>query len=328
LEQARALLDFLAASCTGGDPAYQALLTRELDILRQCNDSYLFHEHLEDVNEPMFFHEFVEQASRHQLRYLAEPYLREMVAVNIDPKVNEVLQKLGANIVHFEQYLDFLRNRTFDQMRHFRVTSLLKRRNSAGTISDDIPWEFTRGGQSVGVSNPIHKATLWCLEQAGLPGLWCGDLVQRAIEAMTDCNAMRPLAVTVEGEVRDLVLQLHVQGLLELSINPPRFVSEISERPIASSLARRQSAAGQVVTNLRHEQVKLEPLDRELIRRLDGCHNRTELVEFLGDALRTGEMTISNTAGPLPPDEQTSALLGGILEHGLNSLAGQGLLQE
>src|SRR5262249_22506625 len=139
---------------------YHALLSRELNLLRQCNDSYVFHEHLEEINEPLFFHEFIERAERERLRYLAEPHLSEMVAVDAPPEIAAVLGKTGPNIIQFEQYLDFLKNRTFrrtllchagqvpdreirpERLLRFGVASPLKRRGAGQTLDSPEPWEF------------------------------------------------------------------------------------------------------------------------------------------------------------------------------------------
>ena len=63
VQQAAALLDFLASSVTAKEGPYGQLLDQELELLRRVSGSYLFHEHLEDTNEPVYFHRFVEQAA-------------------------------------------------------------------------------------------------------------------------------------------------------------------------------------------------------------------------------------------------------------------------
>ena len=199
LEQARALLDFLSQATSGSDAAYHAFLSRELNILRQCPDAYVFHEHLEKVNEPLFFHEFIERAAAHGLRYLAEPHLWEMVPVNDPPHVAEVLGRLGTNIIHFEQYLDFLRNRTFrrtllchehdvpdrdigpERLHEFWASSPLRRRGSGGAFTGADEWEFAvAGGISAKVSAPVHKAVLVALEGVWPSGLNCDRLAAEA----------------------------------------------------------------------------------------------------------------------------------------------------
>jgi hypothetical protein len=54
VRQARSLLDFLAQSATSGSP-YSAVLKAELESIRTKDDAYLFHDHLEQVNDAFYF---------------------------------------------------------------------------------------------------------------------------------------------------------------------------------------------------------------------------------------------------------------------------------
>ena len=58
VQQARALLDFLGEYVPTENSPYGLLLKQELAELRKHGDWYLAHEHLEGVNEPVYFHEF------------------------------------------------------------------------------------------------------------------------------------------------------------------------------------------------------------------------------------------------------------------------------
>ena len=63
VQQARALLDFLAQNVPVENNPYGILLKNELSDLSKRGDWYIAHEHLEGVNEPVYFHEFAERAS-------------------------------------------------------------------------------------------------------------------------------------------------------------------------------------------------------------------------------------------------------------------------
>ncbi|HLJ09755.1 MAG TPA: methyltransferase regulatory domain-containing protein [Planctomycetaceae bacterium] len=345
LEQARALLDFLFQASSGVDATYHALLSRELNILRKCNDSYVFHEHLEEINEPLFFHEFAERAAAHGLRYLAEPHVSEMVAVNVPSDVSQVLARLGANIIHFEQYLDFLRNRTFrrtllcherqvprreigpDRLRDFWLASPLSRKGAGAELAGPDEWEFAGAGQrSVKVSSPVHKAALTCLERIWPASLKCDALAQAAKDLLETAGSTSRDMNSDLAQIEGLALPLYLQHLLEVSSAPARFARRVGPFPRASGLARLQAGEGTIVTNLRHERVKLSPLDRELVRQLDGSRDRDSLRELLDTSLLGGELTIRNESGLLPPEQRTPELLSTVLEHSLASIARQALL--
>ncbi|HEX2758243.1 MAG TPA: hypothetical protein VHP60_07070, partial [Thermoanaerobaculia bacterium] len=83
------------------------------------------------------------------------------------------------------------------------------------------------------------------------------------------------------------LLGSHGANVTQLRSTPCPFVTEISERPRASALARLQARAITGVTNLRHENVLLEdPLVRTFLGLLDGTRDRTAIASEMAAALR------------------------------------------
>jgi SAM-dependent methyltransferase len=115
VRQARNLLEFLSRSVGDTEGAYGLLLKAELELLKDLPDSYLFHEHLEGFNEPLYFYQFVERAKAKGLRYLGEAEVSTMAPDNFPKEVASVIKALSPDVIHLEQYLDFVRNRTFRQ---------------------------------------------------------------------------------------------------------------------------------------------------------------------------------------------------------------------
>jgi SAM-dependent methyltransferase len=113
--RARQLLKLLSTTVQPQRGPYDQLLEAELQLLRRTSDSYLFHEHLEEVNEPCYFHDFMVQATAAGLQFLAESDLGTMLLNDFPPEVGSALRTMGADIIHLEQLGDFLRNRTFRQ---------------------------------------------------------------------------------------------------------------------------------------------------------------------------------------------------------------------
>lgn len=120
---ARALLDFLSESAPAGQSAYGAMLRGVADAARALPDSGVFHDHLADVNDPVYFHQFLERAAHKGLRYLGDAAVETMAAGSLPaagstagvfgPEVGEALRQLTDDAVSAEQYLDVLRNRAF-----------------------------------------------------------------------------------------------------------------------------------------------------------------------------------------------------------------------
>ena len=110
LNQARGLLTFLSNSVKSENNPYGMMLRSELESIVHSDDSYLLHEHLEDINEPVYFHTFAERASRAGLQYLGEADFGVMSVENFPEHIQGMLQSVSRDTVELEQYMDFLRN--------------------------------------------------------------------------------------------------------------------------------------------------------------------------------------------------------------------------
>src|SRR5690606_13245157 len=111
--QARALIDFLATHVPQDEGPYALLLKRELQVLKGTKGDYLFHEHLEEVNEPLYFHQRAAALARHGLAYLGDSDVHAMQLQQYAPTAAEALQKVASDLISMEQYMDFVRNRQF-----------------------------------------------------------------------------------------------------------------------------------------------------------------------------------------------------------------------
>ena len=76
-------------------------------------DYYILHEHLETVNVPMYFHEFAALAKASGLQFLAEAELGAMSMQGLSADIRNIVRQLSKDLVDCEQYVDFIRNRTF-----------------------------------------------------------------------------------------------------------------------------------------------------------------------------------------------------------------------
>lgn len=123
IAQARSLLKFLAESAESVGEAYPTLLREEAKLLDKQSDAYLFHEHLEADNEPLYFTEFVERANLAGLSYLAEAEFAMMLSDNFGKAAAGALAE--APLLRQEQYMDFLRARTFQAKHDDVVTNRL-----------------------------------------------------------------------------------------------------------------------------------------------------------------------------------------------------------
>lgn len=354
VEQARALLDFLIEAGPGNDPTYHQLLKRELEIVRNRADSYLFHEHLEAHNEPLFFHQFAERAAGHSLRYLSETQLSEMIPANYAPNVEETLQRLGSSLIHVEQYLDFLRNRTFrrtllchadlepnrelgeSQLAGMHISSTLQPVAHEPNLVLHTE-EVFRGasGLTASVSNPVLKAALVALHKCS-PGAIAFDelpsIANRELGATSGAGEfMVRDADNFASDRRNLgqlILELYTRDLVDLRAMPQRYTLTVAERPSVSSLVRQQADEAAWATNLRHEILPLNDLDRHLLRCLDGTNGIPELVARFAELVKEGELVVEHHGQDSSQIANNFELLETLITHGLNRLAQHAFIQE
>lgn len=344
VKHARNLLDFLSRSVADPQGAYGLLLRSEAEMIRNKADSYLFHDHMEEVNDPVYFHQFAERAEAQGLHFLGEADLQSLVAGSFPPEVENVLRAMSADRIRMEQYKDFLTNRTFRQtlltvrpvvpqlalrqelLQSLWVASPAKPESAAPDVAAAAVERFVNGGTVLHASVPFVKAAMMVLVEA-----WPGyvPFARLQAEARKRCGT----AESADGDAEELgqfllsTFASAANRLVELHLQPPAFALTVAERPRAAALARHQAEAGRrVVTSLRHGNVALDDFDRTLLTQLDGQTERSALIARMREAVERGDFTLEiDGQAPRSPAELTTALTE-VIERRLEHLAANALL--
>jgi methyltransferase-like protein/SAM-dependent methyltransferase len=348
--QARALLSFLVKSAPAGNGPYTLLLKEQLEMLEACSDAYLFHEHLEECNEPLYFTDFCERLTAAGLRYLGEAELGVMVpSTSFPPDVQAELSQVAPNQIEMEQYMDLLRNRSFRQTlivhdhvspryeirgEHifgFRVASSIQPPAGDEILTADVPEEFKgRHGLVLTTASPLVKAAARCLAEAwpgSIPfdGLLAAAWARLKAGPAPDRAAMDEEALEL---ARALLTAFATTGkpLVELSLCPPCFAAQVSERPVAGPLVRLQAKTSHQVTSLRHETVSVPDFDRHLLQLMDGSRDRRALLDGLLECQARGEIRITADEEPVTDPTRLAQILGETIDQQLPKLAREALL--
>lgn len=130
------------------------------------------------------------------------------------------------------------------------------------SIGDDGNFQVTSG-------DPVAVLAPWHVARAGRHGLPVGELIDLiANQVGSDC-ADRVLAWVRDG---------FLEGRLLVGTWKRPFAEELPDRPVGFVVARAQAAQpSSVVTNLRHEEVTLDDLERSLLVAMDGTRDRLGL---------------------------------------------------
>jgi SAM-dependent methyltransferase len=316
ISQARGLLRFLGEAAPTR-PIFSAILNETLEHQGKQADAVLFHDDLAEFNEPLLFVDFIERASRHRLKFLSEADFCDMGVWNPDSPAGRFLLKVGAeNVVVQQQYRDFLIFRKFRQTLLCREEASLVREpdpeslrslyvgaeTRPGTpdpdVASDEPVRFVvEKDRELTTPHPLSKAAF--LELGVIWPRWVrvSDLLSAARARVSAAGGR---LATVEDEARLLRFLLASYGadVIQLRSTACPFVTEISERPRASALARLQARTLTAVTSLKHHSVRLEdPLVRTFIELLDGTRDRTAIAREMAASLRETDPTATALAG-------------------------------
>jgi methyltransferase-like protein len=331
-DRAFELVRFLADAAGEGQDAHSVFLRTARDQFEEYKDrpSYLLHEYLEETNDPIYFKDMVERAGRHGLQYLteADPHLTEIG--NLPAGVAEGLLRYASDRIALEQYLDFVLNRTFrrtlfchaglrvertaapERLRHLYAASGAKPVSPEPDLSPGRSESFRgEGVKAFSTSHPLAKSVLVALAAA-----WPRAVAfQELLGSHGD-----------EEALADLLASLFWNGVVDLHLSPPLCTETVSLMPRASALARRQAAAGELVTSQRRRVLKLDdPIARFLLLHLDGRRERGSLVRLLEWEVREGRLDLSVDGKPVETEQRTM-VLEAILDQQLHKMAEHALL--
>lgn len=321
VKQARALLAFLVESTEGQNTPFANYVKQELDMLSKHSDAYLFHDHLEENNNPMFFYQFMEMARKHQLQFLSESNLASMITSNLPPKAAEALTKLTNDIHHRSQYTDFVTNRMFRQtilcrqgaglnrnidpsrIDSARFSGSFRPEEGAQDLSPEVESVFKcMNGRKLQTKHPALKALLQSLADAFPASLSIPEIAKEVEKKLSGLLVVGPQEqISITNIVRSNVMQMMVRGDIEVRFLPDRFVDQISERPMTSPLTRLQAKAAKSLTTQRHGMLNADPLTRFLIEKVDGKNTRQDIANYIGDMIKQGKLNMS-VQGETPKD--------------------------
>jgi hypothetical protein len=345
IKQAVALIRFLSDSqpVTEERAAYTAFLKKEMEQIAEHDAGHIYHDELASINQQLYFHQFARHAACHSLQFLAEADFFEMQDHIYPPAVVEALRGLATqSVILKEQYLDFLKCRSFRQTLLCHDDLAIERTPRAQILSDfyfasearptseklDLSsrnLEEFRGarGARMATDYPLGKAAMLHLGEIFPQPLHFGELVNAAQSRLRK-ETGRPDSVSREeiSVLEEILLATYAAGLIELRIQLPRCALHAGERPVASPVARLEVENGNIVSTLRHVSVTVkDPLSRRLLSLLDGTRDREALQAEMSDFWRSNIGGKVTEGAPAAPEELSLEL-----DRNLAKMARMGLL--
>lgn len=300
VQQARSILTFMANASSTLNQPLSHLYASQAKSLPEEADYYLYHEHLEELNQAFYFREFVAKARVAELEYLGEAW-HHTVIDNLPPEVQEGLQAISSDLIDLEQFVDFVRSRTF------RRTLLVHReaefdRTPEPSVVEPLYFTGMARPESSEPEVASEKAEKFLLDD-GTSATTNMAVLKAALvelfEGWPRAMAFRELLEGVYGRlhispdqhepIRALLAALLVRGyisqLVAVHCEPFRFTLSLSERPKASALARMLAPSTASLPSLRHRQVSLSDVDRLVLILADGTRTIDQIAAAAGQQL-------------------------------------------
>jgi SAM-dependent methyltransferase len=185
VQEVRSLIHYLSDALSDSDGLIGPVLASVQKLLADAEDGYIRHDFLEEVNEPTYFADFIMKANAHGLKFLANGELST-------PKKlpEEVMENILGEVedeIEVEQYLDFLRNRSYREtllchqekivsrtiyprrLSKLLVASHVQPDQGDFDITSTDTLEFAEPeGLRLSTSHPLTKAALTYLNSIGL----------------------------------------------------------------------------------------------------------------------------------------------------------------
>src|SRR3954451_2385372 len=295
VQEARTVLEFLGKGVPQENNPYGDLMRSEVDLLRGAPDYYILHEHLDELNEPIYFHEFIDRAQRHGLQYLADADITSMMGSRFPPQVGDMVRRIATDAIRQEQLMDFLTNRTFRQtllvhaeqpidrkitverLQGLWVSSTAQPQSAKPNLAEGAFENFcTPAGMCVNTAKAITKSALITLAACGPSAMQINDLMSSAFGRLNPFGAKQPGPQDFETLAGDL-MHGNAMGIVQLHAGASPFSVELGVRPQASRLARHQARNGPRITTLQHESIVVPEAIRALIPLLDGSRTVAEI---------------------------------------------------
>ena len=269
-----------------------------------------------------------------------------MLTSNFPKEVSDTLRRVSNEIVRTEQYMDFLRNRTFRQTLLCRKEAVLTRNlgpqnvmslriaSPAQPVSEPVDLRSTRpeefrfpNGRTFTTASPLVKAAFQYLAEIWPQSVTFDDLLNTARSRLTPVLIQDGETYARQAQVLGAdFLTSFTANLVELHVHKANFVTHASDHPMADALAREQAKTGGRVTNRRHEATNLDEFNRHVLRLLDGSRDREAIVDGLVNLVTSGTLVVQQEGKQIKEGEPLRKILSEALDKNLPIMAKAALL--
>lgn len=299
---ARQFIERYAPAFAAMDGADAAFIREELAYLRQAPPSYLYHEYLEETNEPLLFADFMAQAQAAGLQYVADTGLASMLPGTLPEAARDAVTEIDDPLAR-EQAMDFLRARRFRRtllmragtpvngapdMAVFRSLALYADLRSEEEIDlgSTAPQDFfTSTGARFAVRHPLAKAAVMLLSARLPESVAYEELASAAMQAVREYGDAA--LAEDDASLQTELFSLTAWQALRITPQAQSWAHELPARPQAHALAQTQVRHDQPPAGRRHTAVQLDAPAARLLALADGSRDAAALTAAMQHELQT-----------------------------------------
>jgi|SRR5579859_64347 len=291
VKQARQVVECILQAAEPGSP-WKSVLEKEFEKNFKRADNFVYHDDLSECFAPLSLGEFAQRAAGAGLQYLSEAELSDLSAPQLSAEADAALNSLAnGDALAYQQYLDFAQCRRFrrtllchadvplrregipERMRNVLIASPMH--SSPNQPDGTVEFLDFRSPGAIKTNNPVLIAAIRRLER-----IWPHAEKFADFQAAVLGPIPEALRAEVAAELANAMLKLAANNLVDFRLYHVRVAERLSEKPIASLLARLMVRESSLVTTMLHANLKLEDENaRKLLELLDGTRGRQELAE-------------------------------------------------
>ena len=289
IEQARRMLAFLEQTSAEQSDLWAEMVRSECRVAEEYGWEFLFHDLLNPDTQPFYFEAIAKSFGAAGLTYLAEANLSSMLPENVAPRAVMGLERLDADWVSHQQYLDFVVNRSYraslfhpqegHSSDHIESTAV-RRMGMATTLRRVGPPETGEvvhyradGGPSISSDSQLFCLLLDILGDFSPSYVSWTTVAREAGERGATWTADELAAALSED-----VCMAYTRGLIDLWPAASGEVDLRAHHPCAEPLAALQARhRGAFVSTRLHQAYEVDELDRQILLACDG-RTETEVV--------------------------------------------------
>lgn len=304
VSHARGMIQYMHEMSTDGS-MFHHIMNNESKLIQNAEPYYIAHEFLETHNAPCYFSQFTSRAQAHGLSYLGDSQMATMFVETLgDEHKQRLINASGGDQVMLEQYLDFLRNRSFRQtllvknsfaaslnrninLEHLKQLALMLSMKRVETADPAAHQYENERKQSITVYSATQQSALKILNSHCPNPIHYEQLMQ---DIQHDIHQN-----FVEPELLSLIERLLIIGFIKpwsTVFTTP--YTQVNQAPpyhphINALVAAHAIAAGHLTSHM-HQNAQLNPALTTVLPLLDGTRNLDELTQHVIMAVQQGQI--------------------------------------